>query len=196
MRHQYGIKKLNRHGGHRRALLRNLATALFRHERIETTLVKAKALRRYAERLITLGKRGDLHARRLAAQEVHDHGVLQKLFDDVGPRFSSRAGGYTRVLKTGFRRGDNAQVALIELVDYKPQAANDETAPAKKAEKPEAKPKDEAKAKAKDEAKAKAKAERAEAKKAKADTKSAKKAEPKAEKKAKKAPAKKKATKK
>src|SRR4051812_4465040 len=98
MRHQYGYKKLNRHGQHRRALLRNLATALLRHERIETTLVKAKVLRGYTERLITLGKRGDLHARRLAAREVHDHEILKKLFDEVAPRFSTRPGGYTRVL--------------------------------------------------------------------------------------------------
>jgi large subunit ribosomal protein L17 len=122
MRHQKGIKKLGRTGAHRRALLRNLATALFRHERIETTEVKAKALRSYAEKLITLGKQGDLHARRMAAADVRDHEILQKLFSDIGPRFKDRKGGYTRVLKTETRRGDAAPLALIELVDYKPTA--------------------------------------------------------------------------
>jgi large subunit ribosomal protein L17 len=118
MRHQKTIKKLGRTGAHRLALLRNLATALFRHERIETTEVKAKALRSYADKLITLGKRGGLHARRMAARDVRDHEVLQKLFADIGPRFKERQGGYTRVLKTETRRGDSAPLALIELVDY------------------------------------------------------------------------------
>jgi large subunit ribosomal protein L17 len=117
MRHQNGVKKLGRVGSHRRSLLRNLATALFMHERIETTDVKAKALRSYAEKLITLGKRGDLHSRRLAAREIHDQEVLQKLFGDIAKRSSERAGGYTRVLKIGARKGDNAPVSLIELVD-------------------------------------------------------------------------------
>lgn len=122
MRHQHGLKKLGRSGPHRRALLRNLAVALFTHERIQTTEAKAKALRPYAERLISLGKRGDLHARRLAAQEVHDHAALQKLFGDIAERCRTRPGGYTRILKMGKRRGDNGQVSLIELVDVK--AAN------------------------------------------------------------------------
>lgn len=117
MRHQNGIKKLNRNGAHRRALLRNLAIALFEHERIETTDAKAHALRPFAERLITLAKRGDLHARRQAARHVHDHAVLQKLFGDLAERFRTREGGYTRVLKLGVRRGDNGMMALIELVD-------------------------------------------------------------------------------
>ena len=117
MRHQNGIKKLNRNGSHRRALLRNMAIALFRHERIETTGAKARALRPYAERLITLAKRGDLHARRLAARQVHDHEVLQKLFGEIAERCRTREGGYTRVLKLGVRRGDNGMKALIELVD-------------------------------------------------------------------------------
>ena len=120
MRHRKGISKLGRTGTHRRAMLRNMATALFEHERIETTAAKAKALRPYAERLITLGKRGDLHSRRLAARHIQDRDVLKKLFDELAGRFSERNGGYTRVLKTGTRRGDNAPTALIELVDFAP----------------------------------------------------------------------------
>ncbi len=124
MRHRVAGKKLNRTSAHRTALLRNLATSLFRHERIETTESKAKALRPYAEKLITLGKRGDLHARRLAARDIRDHEVLRKLFDELASRFKARAGGYTRILKTERRRGDAAQQALIELVDRpKPEAA-------------------------------------------------------------------------
>lgn len=120
MRHLNGIKKLNRNGSHRRSLLRNMAIALFRHERIHTTHVKAKVLRPFAERLITLAKRGDLHARRLAARHVHDAEVLQKLFDELGPLFAGRPGGYTRVLKTGTRKGDNSMTALIELTERTP----------------------------------------------------------------------------
>ncbi|MBI4539281.1 MAG: 50S ribosomal protein L17 [Gemmatimonadetes bacterium] len=116
MRHRKKGRTLSRTASHRRALLRNLATALIRHERIETTTAKAKELRPFAERLITLAKRGDLHARRLAARRLGDREVLAKLFDDVGPRFASRPGGYTRILKLGARRGDAAEMALIELV--------------------------------------------------------------------------------
>ena len=97
--------------------MRNMAMSLFRHERIETTTAKAKELRPFAERLITLGKRGDLHARRLAGRLIADRQVLGKLFDDIGPRFMERPGGYTRILKLGNRRGDAAEMALIELVD-------------------------------------------------------------------------------
>ena len=97
--------------------MRNMVTSLFRHERIETTTAKAKELRPFAERLITLGKRGDLHARRLAGRQIADRQVLGKLFDDIGPRFTERPGGYTRILKLGNRRGDAAEMALIELVD-------------------------------------------------------------------------------
>jgi large subunit ribosomal protein L17 len=117
MRHRKGIKKLGRTGSHRRALLRNMATALFQHERIETTDAKAKALRPFAERLISLGKRGDLHARRLAGRHIHDRDILKKLFGDIAGRFEERPGGYTRVLKLGRRRGDNGEMALIELVE-------------------------------------------------------------------------------
>jgi large subunit ribosomal protein L17 len=117
MRHQKTRNKLNRKTAHRKALLRNLATALFRHERIETTAAKARALRPYAERLITLSKRGDLHARRRAARHVQDHEVLKKLFEDLAERYRSREGGYTRILKIGLRTGDKAPLSLIELVD-------------------------------------------------------------------------------
>lgn len=120
MRHQHGVKKLNRNGAHRRALLRNLAIALFRHEQIQTTKAKAVALRPFAERLITLAKRGDLHARRLAARHVHDNEILAKLFDTLGERYRTRQGGYTRIFKLGVRRGDNGMMTLIELVDCKP----------------------------------------------------------------------------
>lgn len=117
MRHRKKGRKLNRTAAHRKATLRNMAASLFRHERIETTTAKAKELRPFAERLITLAKRGDLHARRLAAQKIPDREVLGKLFGEIGPRFSERPGGYTRILKMGNRRGDAAEMALIELVE-------------------------------------------------------------------------------
>jgi large subunit ribosomal protein L17 len=123
MRHQKAHYKLNRTSAHRRALMRNLATALFRHERIQTTHIKAKALKPFAEKLITLGKRGDLAARRLAARDIRDHEVLKKLFDELAERFRTRQGGYTRVLKVGRRLGDNAPTSLIELVDAKLKTA-------------------------------------------------------------------------
>jgi large subunit ribosomal protein L17 len=97
-------------------LLRNLATSLFRHERIETTTAKAKELRPVAERLITLARRGDVHARRIAGRKIQDRDVLGKLFDDIAPRYAERPGGYTRILKLGTRKGDGAEMSLIELV--------------------------------------------------------------------------------
>lgn len=97
--------------------MRNMATSLFRYERIETTTAKAKELRPYAERLITLARRGDLHSRRLAARKIQDRQVLGKLFDDIAPRFMERPGGYTRILKLGNRKGDAAEMSLIELVN-------------------------------------------------------------------------------
>jgi len=117
MRHRMKGRALSRTASHRKATLRNMATSLIRHERIETTTAKAKELRPFVERLITLGKRGDLHARRLAGRSIADRQVLGKLFDDIGPRFNERPGGYTRILKLGNRRGDAAEMALIELVD-------------------------------------------------------------------------------
>ena len=117
MRHNNKGRALSRTSSHREALLRNMAISLFRHGRIQTTVAKAKELRPYAERLITLAKRGDLHSRRQAARKVHDKDVLFTLFDAIGPRFSERAGGYTRILKVGHRQGDGAEMALIELVE-------------------------------------------------------------------------------
>ncbi len=116
MRHRNKGRQLSRTATHRKATLRNLATALFRHERIETTTAKAKELRPYAERLITLARRGDVHSRRLAGRKIQDRGVLGKLFDDIAPRYAERPGGYTRILKVGNRKGDAAEMSLIELV--------------------------------------------------------------------------------
>ena len=116
MRHRKKGRNLSRSPSHRRALLRNMATSLLRHERITTTTARAKELKPYVERLITLAKRGDLHARRLAARRIADREVLGKLFNDIGPRYTARPGGYTRILKLGNRRGDAADMALIELV--------------------------------------------------------------------------------
>ena len=118
MRHQHGYRKLGRESSHRRAMLRNMATSLVLHERIETTVEKAKELRGVVERMITLGKRGDLHARRLAASYLFDDAAVKKIFADLAPRFQTRPGGYTRILKKGFRFGDGANMALIELVDF------------------------------------------------------------------------------
>ena len=117
MRHRKKGRKLQRTASHRRAMLRNLATSLFRHERIETTTAKAKELRPYAERLITLARRGDLHARRLVARKIQDREVLGKLFDEISLRYAERPGGYTRILKLGNRKGDSAEISLIELVN-------------------------------------------------------------------------------
>jgi large subunit ribosomal protein L17 len=117
MRHRNAGRKLNRTATHRSALFASLATALIKHEQIVTTLPKAKDLRRVADRLITLAKKGDLHARRLAFARIRDEAMVVKLFDTLGPRYAERPGGYTRVMKAGFRYGDSAQMAVIELVD-------------------------------------------------------------------------------
>lgn len=117
MRHRKKGRKLSRTPSHRKATLRNLAASLFLHGRIQTTTAKAKELRPFAERLITLARRGDVHARRLAARKIYDRAVLGKLFDDIAPRFAERPGGYTRILKVGNRKGDAADMSLIELVD-------------------------------------------------------------------------------
>jgi len=116
VRHRNKGRQLSRTATHRKAVLRNLATALFRHERIETTTAKAKELRPFAERLITLARRGDVHSRRLAGRKIADRQVLGKLFDDIAPRYAERPGGYTRILKVGNRKGDAAEMSLIELV--------------------------------------------------------------------------------
>ena len=117
MRHRRKGRELSRTRSHRKAMLRNMATSLIIHERIRTTEAKAKELRPFAERLISLAKRGDLHSRRLAGRQIADGEALQKLFDQLGPRFEQRPGGYTRVLKLGARKGDGAELALIELTD-------------------------------------------------------------------------------
>lgn len=117
MRHGKKLRKLNRTASHRQATLRNMADALIKHEKIVTTLPKAKTLRPYVERLITLGKRGDLHARRTAASKLYDKSAVVKLFKTLGVRFANRNGGYTRIVKAGFRRGDNAPRAVIAFVE-------------------------------------------------------------------------------
>jgi large subunit ribosomal protein L17 len=119
MRHRVAGVKLNRSPAHRRALLRNLVTALLQYEAVRTTDAKAKELRRWGDRMITLGKQGTLHARRRAATFVARPSVLKKLFDEIAPRYGSRHGGYTRVVKLGVRHGDAAAVSLVELVERK-----------------------------------------------------------------------------
>ena len=120
MRHARAGKKLGRDSAHRKALYSNLAGALIEHGRIKTTEAKAKAVKPFAEQMITLGKRGDLHARRLALAELRSQDVVHLLFADVGPRFADRPGGYTRIVKLGPRYGDAAQMVYLELVDYQP----------------------------------------------------------------------------
>jgi len=117
MRHGNAHRKLSRTPEHRKAMFANMAAALIKHEQIVTTLPKAKELRPVVEKLITLGKRGDLHARRQAVAQIRDIAMVKKLFDVLGPRYKERHGGYIRVLKAGFRYGDNAPVAVIEFVD-------------------------------------------------------------------------------
>jgi large subunit ribosomal protein L17 len=117
MRHRLGLRKLNRTSSHRLAMLRNMTNSLLRHEAITTTLPKAKELRRVAEPIITLGKKPNLANRRLAFNRLRDREMVSKLFDELGPRFANRDGGYLRILKYGFRRGDNAPMALVELLD-------------------------------------------------------------------------------
>ncbi|MFP3921604.1 MAG: 50S ribosomal protein L17 [Dichotomicrobium sp.] len=129
MRHHNSGRKLNRTASHRRALFRNMADALIKHEQIVTTLPKAKELAPVVDKLITLGKRGDLHARRLASARLNDEAMVRKLFDVLGPRYAERHGGYTRVLKAGFRYGDSAPMAVIELVDRDPEARGQDSGP-------------------------------------------------------------------
>ncbi len=116
MRHGSKGRQLSRNSEHKKAMLRNMAMSLFLHEKIVTTTAKAKELRPFAERLITLARRGDLHARRLAERKIQDRDVLKRLFAEIGPRFAARPGGYTRILKMGHRVGDGADTARIELV--------------------------------------------------------------------------------
>jgi large subunit ribosomal protein L17 len=117
MRHRLGLRKLNRTSSHRLAMLRNMTVSLLRHEVIKTTLPKAKELRRVAEPILTLGKNPSLANRRLAFARLRDRDIVTKLFDELGPRYAARNGGYSRILKFGFRKGDNAPMALVELMD-------------------------------------------------------------------------------
>ena len=123
MRHRNGLRKLNRTSSHRQAMLRNMTNSLLKHESIKTTLPKAKELRRVAEPMITLGKKPSLANRRLAFDRLRDRGIVAKLFDDLGPRYAKRNGGYLRILKNGFRKGDNAPLALVTLMDRADEAA-------------------------------------------------------------------------
>jgi large subunit ribosomal protein L17 len=123
MRHGMSGRKFNRTKEHRKAMFKNLAQALIKNEQIKTTLPKAKDLRPVVEKLITLAKRGGLHCRRQAVSQLQDQAVVKKLMDQLGARFASRAGGYTRIVKSGFRYGDNAPMAIIEFVDFDPVAA-------------------------------------------------------------------------
>jgi large subunit ribosomal protein L17 len=132
MRHRHGLRKLNRTSSHRLAMFRNMTNSLFKHEVIKTTLPKAKELRKVAEPLITLGKEATLANRRLAFARLRDRDMVVKLFDELGPRFKARNGGYLRILKMGYRVGDNAPMALVELVD-RPEAT-EEVAETAKAE--------------------------------------------------------------
>jgi len=137
MRHGLGLRKLNRTSSHRLAMFRNMAVSLLRHEEISTTLPKAKELRRVVERMITIGKRPSLANRRLAYDRLRDRAIVAKLFDELGPRYAKRGGGYLRILKKGFRVGDSAPMALVTLLDRPEPAA--EAAPADKPEKKEKK---------------------------------------------------------
>jgi len=176
MRHRVAHRKLGRTTPHRIALLRNLTTALFERERIRTTLVKAKEVRPFAERLITLARREDerLHARRLAARDIKDRAVVKKLFDTIGTRFATRPGGYTRILRLGPRQGDGAEMAILELVGYEftpeggaeKKGGDAKAAGSKPAGKKEAAPKAKPAAKAKKKPAAKKAAPKAKAKKA------------------------------
>jgi len=143
MRHQKAGKKLSRTPAHRKALFENLITALLEKERIETTLAKAKAVRPIAEKVITLAKRNDLHSKKIAFSILPKESVVRKLFNEIAPRFKDRPGGYTRIIRTAPRIGDNAEMAIIELVGEKPEA------PAKASEEKEKKAKKEKPAKAK-----------------------------------------------
>lgn len=118
MRHRKAGRKLNRNASHRSAMMRNIVTSLLEHERIVTTVPKAKEARRVAEKMITLGKRGDLHARRQALAYIRSRDIVAKLFDQLSSQYADRQGGYTRIIRTGNRTGDAASMALLELVDY------------------------------------------------------------------------------
>ena len=134
MRHGFRGRRFNRSSEHRKAMFANMSAALIKHEQIVTTLPKAKDLRPVVEKLITLGKRGDLHARRLAISQIRDEAMVKKLFEVLGPRYRERQGGYTRVLKAGFRYGDNAAMAVIEFIDRDVDARGMDSGPTQKEE--------------------------------------------------------------
>ena len=134
MRHGNGLRKLNRTSSHRAAMFRNMAVSLLTHEEISTTLPKAKELRRIVEPMITLGKQASVANRRLAYSRLRDHGTVKKLFGEIGPRYAKRNGGYLRILKSGFRKGDNAPLALVSLMD-RPEGGTEAPAEEKKSEK-------------------------------------------------------------
>ena len=129
MRHGNAHRKLNRTSSHRTAMFANMAASLIKHEQITTTLPKAKELRPFVEKLVTLAKRGDLHARRLAVSRVRDQDQVRKLFDTIGPRYQTREGGYIRIMKAGFRHGDDAAMAVIEFVDRDPAEKGKDSGP-------------------------------------------------------------------
>jgi len=134
MRHGFRGRRFNRTAEHRKAMFANMCAALIKHEQIQTTLPKAKDLRPIVEKLITLGKRGDLHARRQALAELRDLKMVRKLFDVLGPRYKERPGGYCRIMKAGFRYGDNAPMAVIEFVDRDVNARGQDSGPSQKSE--------------------------------------------------------------
>jgi large subunit ribosomal protein L17 len=138
MRHGFRGRRFNRSSEHRKAMFANMSCALIKHEQIVTTLPKAKDLRPVVEKLVTLGKRGDLHARRQAIAQIKDVALVKKLFDVLGPRYKERNGGYTRVLKAGFRYGDNAPLAVIEFVDRDVDAKGKDSGPTMKSDEAEA----------------------------------------------------------
>jgi large subunit ribosomal protein L17 len=138
MRHGFRGRRFNRSSEHRKAMFANMCCAIIKHEQIVTTLPKAKDLRPVVEKLVTLGKRGGLHARRQAISEIKDVAMVKKLFDVLGPRYAQRPGGYTRIVKAGFRFGDNAPLAVIEFVDRDVEARGKDSGPTMKGEEAEA----------------------------------------------------------
>ena len=161
MKHRVVGRRLDRTTEHRTAMFRNLVTSLFRHERIKTTTPKAKELKRYADKVITLAKKGTAHARRIANRDVRDVEVLNKLFGPIAARFKTRPGGYTRLVRVGHRAGDNAELAVIELLDRAPAAPEGDKAEAKAAKAPKAKAEKKPKAEAPEKAEKKPKAKKA-----------------------------------
>ena len=138
MRHRTSGRKLNRTASHRKAMFANMVAALVKHEQIVTTLPKAKELRPIVEKLVTLARRGDLHSRRLIAARIRDEAMAKKMVEVLGPRYAERPGGYTRIMKAGFRHGDNAPVAVIEFVDRDVEARGQDSGPTQEVERDEA----------------------------------------------------------